>query len=205
MRALLVIFLTFSGALCANIFPYRLSVEYLQNPPAVNGPHPRLSWKIRGRLVQNEIPNNLTQTAYQIVAASDSSLLPDKADLWDTGKVVSNSQIYIKYEGQLPAPGKRIYWSVRLWDKFDNATPFASTSFWGTEYNVSQWTAHWISAPASVQQNGLVNISVQDSAAISAHRGLKPAMYLRKTFSLPSDVKEAKVYATAKGSFLFSL
>lgn len=209
MNRIIILLLSFTvSGMCeivsnsSSIFPYHLTVEYLENPLAVElSSPPRLGWRLGGRLVHHKLPNNLSQTAYQILAASNASLLLREADLWDSGKVDSNIHVNINYEGKIPAPGERVYWTVRIWDQYDNASKYANVSFWDNGYNVTQWAAQWIGAPTYIQKRGLNNISAEDNAVISAHPGLKPVVYLRKTFSLDSDVKEAKVYATAKGLY----
>lgn len=184
-----------------SINPYELKTQYLTNPLAVDSQHPRLSWQLSGKLINFRTVNNLTQTAYQIRAASKSDILLEKPDLWDTGRVNSSSQVGIRYEGKLPWPGKRIFWTVRVWDQDGEPSPYANVSFWDNAYNVSQWTAHWISAPAGLQKKALSKLSAEDSKVIAAHPGLKPIVALRKTFTLDSDIKTAKAYATAKGTY----
>lgn len=184
-----------------SVYPEILTTQYLSNPLAVDTPYPRLSWTLSGKLIHFKIVNNLTQIAYQIRAASQLDILLEKPDLWDTGKVNSSSQVGIRYEGKLPGPGKRIYWTVRVWDQDNQSSEYANASFWDNAYNVSQWTAHWISAPVGLQKKALSNISAEDSKVISTHNGLKPVVVLRKRFTLDLDIKTAKAYATARGMY----
>lgn len=184
----------------STIYPHDLTTQYLRNPLAVDSPNPRLSWKLDGKLVDNQILNNLTQSAYQILASSQSDTLFEKPDLWDSGKVTSNSQV-VRYEGKLPGPGKRIFWTVRVWDQNDEPSKNIKSSFWDNAYNVSQWTAQWISAPRRLQRRALANISTEDRDVVSTHNGLKPVVALRKTFTLDSEIESAKAYATARGIY----
>lgn len=121
-----------SGYSC--IFPYDLKAEYLRNPLPVDVSKPYLSWKI-GAIIQNgTLPSNISQTAYHIVAASNPSLLNGTADLWDTGKVISNSQMNIPYEGKLLVPGERIYWTVWVWDVYDTESDYEYAASWIVKY-----------------------------------------------------------------------
>lgn len=192
-----VLCITFSTSdSTSSIYPYDLKTQYLRNPLAVDSPNPRLSWKLEGNFL-----NNSTQTAYQILAASHSDILLEKPDLWDSGKVTSNSQIGIRYEGKLREPGKRVFWTVRVWDQNNKPSSYVKSSFWDTAYNTSHWTAQWISAPGRLQKRALVNISTEDREVVSIHKGLKPVVAFRKTFTLDVEINEAKVYATARGMY----
>lgn len=198
------LFLSFSCIFCApqsTVYPHHLRVQHLKNPLAVDSPNPRLSWRLEGISFNGTTLNNLKQTSYQILAATDSKFIPENPDLWDTGKVKSDSQVNVKYEGQIPSPGSRIFWTVRVWDQNDTASSYANISFWNNAFNESQWSALWISATMETQVKALTNISSEDNVAITSHPGLKPVVYLRKTFFLEEVVKEAKIYATSKGLY----
>lgn len=193
-----------SSVICCNakstILPYDLTVNYLRNPLAVDDANPRLSWLLYGNVINN-FQKNLTQTAYQILAASSSESLFTNPDLWDTGKVKSNAQFGIKYQGKQRRSTERIYWTVRVWDQNDEASTYAHGFFWDNALNVSHWTAHWISAPSTIQKEALINVTADDKNVLDTHAGLKPVVYLRKTFTLDSEVKLAKIFATAKGMY----
>jgi len=92
-----------------------LKSEYQINPIGIDAVQPRLSWQIEatrglsqiyGSDVKSErrigtvpILRGLKQTAYHILAASSREILdPDKADLWDSGKIESSetSQVNIQ-------------------------------------------------------------------------------------------------------------
>jgi alpha-L-rhamnosidase len=95
-----------------------LRCEYLSDPLSVDTPHPRLSWKIQGA------KRGLQQTAYQILAASDRKFLREgEADLWNSGKTLSDDQISIQYAGRDLTGQKSVYWKVRFWD--NNGLPSA--------------------------------------------------------------------------------
>lgn len=171
------------GVLCSaesSIFPYDLKVEFLENPLAVDSLNPQLSWKLGAE----RLNYNLSQSAYQVLAASDSSLLFQKPDLYDSGKINSDYTVGVRYEGKTPEPGKRVYWTVRVWDQNDKDSKYAFVSFWDVGLNVSNWGALWIAAPGKLQREALNNLSDEDKQIVSAHNGLKPVLYFRKTFTV---------------------
>ncbi len=59
----------------------------------------------------------LSQSAYQVAVASSPKLLPDEADLWDSGKVKSSQSIHVKYAGKKLGSRQKVYWMVRYWDQ----------------------------------------------------------------------------------------
>ncbi|MDE7473955.1 MAG: hypothetical protein K2M68_10280, partial [Muribaculaceae bacterium] len=72
---------TFSGVASSPEAPASLLTERLTNPLGVDNTRPRLDWRNRGEWLTS-------QTAYEIVAGTDSALVAaGNADLWNTGKV----------------------------------------------------------------------------------------------------------------------
>ncbi|MDR0560822.1 MAG: hypothetical protein LBG92_11700, partial [Prevotellaceae bacterium] len=81
-----------------TVMPVELSCEYLDSPLGIDIVQPRLSWKITqtGAAV-----NGIVQTAYRIiVASSPEKLNADEGDLWNSGKVTSNSSVHVIYSGK---------------------------------------------------------------------------------------------------------
>jgi hypothetical protein len=69
-----------------------LKCQYADNPIGIDMLNPRLGWLLES------VCRAKHQTAYQIlVASSIEKLEPFKADLWDTGKVLSDISINIEY------------------------------------------------------------------------------------------------------------
>ncbi|HBC31608.1 MAG TPA: hypothetical protein DC024_10255, partial [Clostridiales bacterium] len=90
-----LIFLSILGCSPSNISKIvDLKCENLRNPLGINTLHPRFSWK---NISDKE---GTQQTAYQILVASNTNnLSEEKADLWNSGKVLSPSNILIDYQG----------------------------------------------------------------------------------------------------------
>lgn len=90
--------------------PRDLRCENLRDPLAIDTTQPRLSWKIPAS-------EGFTQSAYEILVASDSLLLHSgKADLWSSGKVASAASVMVPYAGRALASPSLAYWKVRVWD-----------------------------------------------------------------------------------------
>jgi len=168
------------GDITAN----ELKCEYLREPLAVEKRHPRLSWTLKE---VDSTKQNLTQTAYQILVASNKNLLSNNsADLWDTGKVISNNSVHVLYYGVALNASQRAYWKVRVWDQNDSASDYSSVTKWESGLiGKNSWSAKWIKAPAGLQRNATKNLSDVDTQLINSKLGLIPAVYLRKVVNLP--------------------
>lgn len=95
---------------CADrVEVYDLKCENLTEPLAIDNIAPHLSWKIKA-------DGDFRQTAYRILAASDTELLKTgNADLWDSGVVESSEQIMVPYGGKGLESGSLVYWKVLVY------------------------------------------------------------------------------------------
>jgi len=100
-----------------------LRCEYLNNPLGIDNIKPGLSWKIKSG------KNGTSQSAYQILAATESNLLTEQnADLWNSGKVSSSSGLLVSYNGKELASRSLVYWKVRVWDENGNASDWSEVA-----------------------------------------------------------------------------
>src|SRR5664280_2611990 len=77
------------------------------------------------------------QTAYQIVVANESG-----TEVWNTGKVTSDLQSNILYEGTTLQSRTHYNWSVIVYDA--NGTASTATSSFETAFmSPTEWTAKW--------------------------------------------------------------
>lgn len=149
--------------------PMTLRCEYLTDPLGIDVRQPRFSWVLqhseRGQL----------QTAYQVLVASSSSLLdPGKADLWDSGKIVSDNSTQVVYAGKPLASGMTYYWRVRTWDKGDRPSPLSATAQFDTAFlSPSDWKAQWIGG----------------------------GDLLRREFQIAGGIRRARIYVSAVGYY----
>ncbi|MFD1630272.1 family 78 glycoside hydrolase catalytic domain [Pseudopedobacter beijingensis] len=169
----------------AQIKPVHLRCEY-KNTPVIDIAEPRLSWE----LVSNR--NNQTQSAYQIIVASSVKLLTENgADIWNSGKVLSNSTNQIGFKGKKLLSGKVYYWKVRSWDKSGRASAWSKASTWETGFlKREDWIAKWIG----------YNL---DSLNKNKTYHLPPAPYLRKEANVNKKIKTARLYVTSLGLYEF--
>ena len=117
-----------------------LRCENLKDPVGIDKKTPRFSWKIMSDV------NGARQTAYQILVASDSSLLREgKADLWDTGKTASSESILIPYGGEKISSGTPAFWKVRVYNQNDEVSPWSRAgSFLTGLTDEADWKASYI-------------------------------------------------------------
>jgi alpha-L-rhamnosidase len=161
-----------------------LRCEYLSNPLGVDAAKPRLSWTIEASR------RGWRQSAYRVEVASSAQLLKqDKADLWNSGQVRSTQTLGIRYAGKALSSGARAFWRVQVWDENGQPSPWSAVASWGMGLlREADWKAQWISAqtPRDSKSEELV---------------LPPAPFLRKTFTLSKPIKQATLFATARGIY----
>ncbi len=117
----------------------RLRCEYAENPLGMDVAQPRLSW------VMESDTRAQTQTAYQVlVATAPEKLEAGQADLWDSGKVMSDRSIQVAYAGRPLVSRQRAHWKVLAWDKAGQ--PLASAPAWWEMglLQPTEWQGQWI-------------------------------------------------------------
>lgn len=140
-NSLYVLFALILSACSKNVaIIYDLQCENLSDPLGIDNTSPHLSWKIKSE------SNNTTQQAFQILAASEQSLLSEgKADLWDSGKTESTESVWVDYSGKSLAPNSFIYWKVRVWDEDGNSSDWSTTAYFSIGLlEEKDWTASYI-------------------------------------------------------------
>ena len=152
-------------------------------PLGVDEPHPELGWTLVSDRRGDE------QSAYQIIAASDPTLLSaGKPDLWDSGKVVSGSSIGIAYAGKPLTSGLRVWWQVRVWDRGGEPGPYGEPQWWEMAMlSADDWQAKWISDGRPKPE--------RDEDYYAA----RPAPLLRKEFTIKGSIKRARIYVSGLG------
>lgn len=184
----------------AGITPTQLRCEYLENPYAVDVLNPRLSWvNIADRSDRGQV-----QTAWEIrVAGSKEQLLNNKADLWTSGKVVSDQSVNVYYAGKPLTSRQDCWWQVRTWDKNGNVSEWSEPAFWSMGLlKPEEWKAQWIGAPWQGEEPlpdppgsrpGAENVPLAELPP--------PAPLLRKSFIINKEVASARAYVTGLGYF----
>ncbi len=118
-----------------------LRCEYETNPPAVESPQPELSWWLASA------ERGQRQTAYQVqVASTVERLNQDRADLWDSGKVESETTAHVAYAGRALRSEETVHWRVRVWGKDGQPSRWSPPASWTAGLlDAAAWRAQWIS------------------------------------------------------------
>ncbi len=176
LLTLLILLVCVSGRDAQAVTVFALRCEQLENPLGIDVLRPRLSWKLDSN------QRGQKQTAYEILAAgSERALRPGKADLWDSGKVVSEDTLEVYYSGTPLASRRQCFWKVRVWDK-EGRVSESKTARW--EMGLLQpadWLANWIGRTT-------------DSNVTSAP-------LLRRSFTIDRKVRLARAYVCGLGYF----
>ncbi|WP_016954233.1 alpha-L-rhamnosidase [Catenovulum agarivorans] len=174
--------LTITGLLTA---PTALKVgEGFVEPLGYYEKSPRFSWQLADTF------KGKNQSAYQVQVVTDKSLFNLNADLWDSGKIHSQETSWIKYQGKTLNSRQIVYWRVRAWNEQDQVSTWSQTQ--SIELGLlsnNAWQAKWIGHP---------DTELHQSPTQSA---LAASQYLRKSFTLAGEVKQARLYISAKGLF----
>lgn len=113
--------------------PTRLTVEDQAHPLEVDGA-PRFGW------LPQDVDGGEVQTAYEVEVRDDEDQV-----VWGSGKVDSDQQAYVDYEGDELDPGAAYDWTVRTWDRTGQVSPWAPEATFETGLEDGDWGgAQWI-------------------------------------------------------------
>jgi alpha-L-rhamnosidase len=179
-----------------GLTPTQLKCEYAIDPLGIDTPQPRFSWVLQSRR------RGQMQSAYEIlISSSEENLEQNIADLWNSGKVMSEQSVNVPYSGRALASGQKCWWKVRCWnrandDGIDEMRPYNDQEILeelqverASEYSEpvafgmglleeSDWTGKWI-CPDEIISSPL----------------------LRKEFILEKEIKQASVYISGLGYY----
>ena len=157
-----------------------LRVEYLTNPLGMDAARPRLSWRLASDV------RGTIQAAYQLqVASSEADLARAAHLLWDSGRIASDTSVFVGYAGPPLASRTRYVWRVRVWDERGRASAWSAAASWETGLlQPEDWSAQWIGPPASPT----------DSLP-------SPSPLLRRAFRTAGPVRSARLYVTSLGLY----
>ncbi|MBD3228116.1 MAG: Bacterial alpha-L-rhamnosidase [Candidatus Lokiarchaeota archaeon] len=170
-----------------KIRPKTLRCEYLINPLGIDVLKPRFSWIFESKEC------NQKQTSYHILVSSNGNLLKkNEGDIWDSGKVNSEKNVNIKYDGKPLESRKMYYWKLKVWDRDGNPSEWSKISKWSMGLlKSSDWKAEWIGARPKRLKWLRKKIP----------KRLEPCYMLRKSFFIEEKVKNALVYISALGEY----
>ncbi|MBY9014494.1 MAG: family 78 glycoside hydrolase catalytic domain [Candidatus Lokiarchaeota archaeon] len=178
--------------------PFDLKCEYLVSPICIDVRKPRFSWKLAHK------QRNQNQSAYQIIVSSNRLFSEEKnGDIWDGGKVETDSNLNVSYDGVPLKSDKRYYWRVKWWDNNDKESEYCDTQQFETAlFEESDWKGQWISREEFINKSTRKKWQYKSGGRNLAGRIKEVyALYLRKEFSTLKQIKSAKVYICGLGYY----
>jgi len=184
------------GATAIDTKPFGLKCDSLVEPLGIDSPNPVLSWRLQDNTW------GAKQTAYEIMVSSKADASGVKAaDVWDSGRIVSEQSAGVPYAGPPLEAQKRYYWRVKVWDKQGKTYPISVSSWWEMGLLTSAaWKGKWISYESpelhSIREAGAVWIT---NAAVPNYATPGDTHHdFRFAFDLKQPVKRAVLYTTGQ-------
>ncbi len=158
--------------------------ENLVAPQGIDVANPRFSWKLFSQTIDEK------QSAYQLeVTKADGGEV-----LWNSGRVESDQQLYIRYGGEPLAPATEYFVELNVWNKDGSKksqifAPF-STGLYPTEADPNPWKGKWIGLNSKEEQPDAAGISKAKWICYQEERDVPVGTSVyRKTFDI-EDVDE---------------
>ncbi len=172
------------------IHPKNLRCEYLINPVGIDVKEPHLFWRSESTAKAQK------QTAYQIlVASTEAGLVSGEADLWDSGKIISDISTQVKYAGKPLNSDSKAFWKVKVWDKNGKESEWSPTAYWTIGLlNSADWKGKWIG----------LDMAMSGETPTANHPVMHGRM-VRKESVIKKNVKSAMLYVTAAGLYEFHI
>lgn len=136
------------SAFAQLLTPVNLTTEYLSNPIGMDEARPRFAWTFQS---SQPAVRGQAQSAYEIRVASTPALLANgHADLWHSGKTLSNASNQIEYNGLPLGSGRECWWQVRVWNQNNEAGPWSEPAMWASGMlERADWKAQWVGLDSS--------------------------------------------------------
>lgn len=173
----------------------KLTIEGQKTPIGIDIKSPELGWK-------TESVDSKYQTAYQLQLSKDYGF---SEIFFDSGKVASDEQAHIKYNGLKLETRTRYFVRVKIWDEFDKESQFSEPTFFETGFLGDEISAKWIEPEQEEAYSEPECIHIgqvfMPRERVPIEERLRPSQYLRKIFSVKKAVKQARLYATSHGIY----
>lgn len=199
----------------SSLTPADLRCERMANPLGVE--HPHLSWICEAT---DRSSRSLSQSAFQVHAASSAvELRRNTADLWDSGKVISDTTVAIPYDGKPLASRQRVFWKVRVWDRDDRPSAWSAPAEWTMGVlDPKDWRGRWIASDLELLQHQRELKAFPDPGRVNDYCGIlwglgpkirdmakdadeAPAVYMRREFDAPKRIRRALACVSGLGCF----
>jgi hypothetical protein len=180
-----------------QILPVHLTTEMADNPLAVVQNQPKLSWK----LVSKE--SDASQIAYLIlVASSEEKLNNDDGDIWNSGRVNTDKNLHIVYNGKPLKSETKYFWKVKVWNQVGKISKWSKTASFRTASLESELNPIWIGAITKADSHlpegrnyhtATFNREKKNSFINASDSLSRRSIMLRKPFEVKKEIKEAVV------------
>lgn len=176
-----------------------LSCNSMQNPLGIETQQPRLSWQLKADGF------NRSQTAYQVIFASQATLLNAKdADVWNSNKINSSQSSLVAYKGQSLVPTTAYWWKVRIWDEKGKASAWSAPQTFETGLmGEEQWGgAKWM-ALAKDNRQSTHRFREYKTGGMSAPVMLtsQAVSYFRNDIVMVKEIISARAYICGLGYY----
>lgn len=164
----------------------QLTVEGRAGFNGLQQQQPRLSWKIG-----SEKERGITQKAYQVfVSSSAAGAETGEADLWNSGKVYSDSSINVQFAGKGLESYRQVYWKVKVWTNQGDSAISSINQWKMAMLKDQEWKADWI---------GLDTFGKTDAPHRQQTR--LAARYLRKEVAIAKEIRTATAFISGMGLY----
>lgn len=164
----------------------QLTVEGRAGFNGLQEQQPRLSWKIGSGKERG-----IAQKAYQVfVSSSAAGAENSEADLWNSGKVYSDSSINIQFEGKGLESYKQVFWKVKVWTNQGDSAISPVNQWKMAMLKSDEWKAEWI---------GLDTFGKSDAPRRQQTR--LAARYLRKEVAIAKEIRTATAFISGLGLY----
>lgn len=120
--------------------PEDLRVDYEENPTNVDPTTtPQFSWRVATE------QRGVNQIAYRLVIGYERhGVTNSRGNVWDSGRVNTDSSTTISYDGPALASDTTYYWSVKVWMDNGDKTEWAQPNQFSTAIRSEDWEGKWI-------------------------------------------------------------
>jgi len=193
----LAVFLFAAALHAAQIDVQSLRCEYRENPLGIDTLAPRLSWQLASK------ERGERQTAYRIlVASSAEKLASGQGDLWDSGKVDSSQNLFVRYAGKSLVAREQCFWKVQAWGKDGQPGEWSPVAMWEIGLpDAEDWQeAKWIGLAEDTRSSPFSKRIVQ-TKTMHESKMLEsfPAPLFRREVTLKTGIVRARAYVCGLG------